>query len=783
MKLSLNWLKELLPLSQSVPEIVETLTFAGVEVEGFQPRGADFDKVIVAQIESFEPHPNADRLSVCRVNDGSGLPRQVVCGAKNFQAGDKVPLALPGALLPGGAKIKASKLRGIQSEGMLCSARELNLAEDAAGLLILPADAPIGAPLSDIFPPDTVLEVEVTPNRPDLLSHYGIARELAALLNLPAAKLPEINAAWDRVREDSDVVELEAPDGCPFYAARLIRSIRVGPSPGWLREKLEAAGLRSINNVVDVTNYVLLELGQPLHAFDLAQIKAGIIIRKARSGERLLALDEKEYELNPDDLVIADHERALAIAGVMGGGQSGVTATTTDILLEAAYFDPGFIRRTSRRLGLISESSFRFERGVDPEAVLLASSRATDLLLAVAGGKADESVVIGGSVPRLNRVVEMRPDRCRKILGMEVPDSAQLLARLGLKPAGGIRWEVPSFRQDLARESDLIEEVCRMAGIQKIPSRLFASATESSASDRAHDDLMQLRQRLAGLGLFEARSLTLVDNRALDHMLEPAPNALVLRNPLTEDQRILRPSLVPGLVRAAERNFNRGSSSVAIFEIGRVFKIATQEESISLSILVSGERHGKSWNQEAATFDLFDLKGILKTALSEDLIFVREEPTSFAPLLCGIIDREGHQMGKIGQLRPGLAKEIGARDAVLVAELTLKPGENFKRFVYKALDRFPAVTRDVAFLADKELKYQAVLDTFASANEPLLVDVRLFDLFVDPSGQKVPLNKKSTACSLTYRASDRTLTQEEANAAHSRLKSRLVDRLGVTLRE
>ena len=783
MKLSLNWLKELLPLSQSVPEIVETLTFAGVEVEGVQQRGADFDKVIVAQIESFEPHPNADRLSVCRVNDGSGLPRQVVCGAKNFRSGDKVPLALPGALLPGGTKIKASKLRGVESEGMLCSARELNLAEDAAGLLILPADAPLGAPLSDIFPPDTVLEVEVTPNRPDLLSHYGIAREVAALLNLPAPKLPEISAASDRVREDSNVVQLEAPDGCPFYAARLIRGIRVGPSPGWLREKLEAAGLRSINNVVDVTNYVLLELGQPLHAFDLAQIKAGIIVRKARSGERLLALDEKEYELNPDDLVIADHERALAIAGVMGGGQSGVTATTTDILLEAAYFNPGFIRRTSRRLGLISESSFRFERGVDPEAVLLASSRATDLLLAVAGGKADESVVIGGSVPRLNRVVEMRPDRCDKILGMEVPDSAHLLARLGLKPAGGIRWEVPSYRQDLARESDLIEEVCRMAGIQKIPSRLFASATESSASDRAHDDLMQLRQRLAGLGLFEARSLTLVDERALDHTLEPVPNALVLRNPLTEDQRILRPSLVPGLVRAAERNFNRGSNSVAIFEIGRVFKIAAQEESVSLSVLVSGERQSKSWNQEAATFDLFDLKGILKTVLSKDLILVREEPTNFAPLLCGMIDREGHQVGKIGQLRPGLAKEIGARDPVLVAELTLKPGENLKRFVYKALDRFPAVTRDVAFLADKELKYQAVLDTFASANEPLLVDVRLFDLFVDPGGQKVPLNKKSTACSLTYRASDRTLTQEEANAAHSRLKSQLVDRLGVTLRE
>jgi phenylalanyl-tRNA synthetase beta chain len=288
---------------------------------------------------------------------------------------------------------------------------------------------------------------------------------------------------------------------------------------------------------------------------------------------------------------------------------------------------------------------------------------------------------------------------------------------------------------------------------------------------------------LAGLGLFEARSLTLMDNRALDYLLEETPATLSLRNPLSEDQSVLRPSLLPGLVRAAERNFHRGSSSVAIFEIGRVFKAAKQEESVSLSILVCGERQSKNWNQEADRFDLFDLKGILETALSKEFIVVREQPTSFAPLLCGLIDEEGKSVGKIGQLRPGIAKEIGARDPVLVAELTLRPGETSSRFLYKPLDRFPAVTRDVAFLADRELKYQEVVEAFSSASEPLLVDIRLFDLFVDPTGEKVPLLKKSIACSLTYRASDRTLTLEEANAAHSRLKSQLVERLGVTLRE
>jgi phenylalanyl-tRNA synthetase beta chain len=781
MKLSLSWLKEFLPLDQPVAEIVEALIFSGVEVEGIQQHGADFDKVIVAQIESFERHPNADRLSVCRVNDGSGLPRQIVCGAKNFSAGDKVPLALPGAILPSGVKIKASKLRGVESEGMLCSARELTLAEDGEGLLILSGDARIGKPLSELFPPDTVIEVEITPNRPDQLSHYGIARELSALLDLSPAKLPNVNVVPDQ--RNAAVVQLDAPDACPLYAARIIRGIQVGPSPGWLQQRLEAAGVRSINNVVDVTNYVMLELGQPFHAFDLAKLSGGIVVRMAGPGERLLALDGKEYQLNPTDLLIADHERAVAIAGVMGGEQSGVTATTTDVLLEAAYFDPNWIRRTSRRLGLISESSFRFERGVDPGAVLFCGARAADLIVQIAGGQADPYTVIGGAVADSDRIVELRPERCEKLLGIPVPNSADLLARLGLKNVGGNRWRIPSYRPDLLREVDLVEEVCRMAGIRKIPSRLLASATESSKSDRVHDELMHLRLKLSGLGLFEARSLTLVDERSLEYLLEPPADPLKLRNPLSEDQRILRSSLVPGLIRATERNFNRGATSVAIFEIGRVFKVATKEESIALAVVVSGERQSKTWNQAAATFDLFDLKGILNTAVSKELTLVRDQPTGFAPLLCRVVDGEGQTIGRIAQVRPGLAKELGARDPVLVAELALDPGKAGKEFKYKALDRFPAITRDIAFVADKELKYQAVLDAITSAHEPLLVDVRLFDLFVDSTGEKVPADKKSIACSLTYRATDRTLAQDEANAAHGRVKSQLADRLGVTFRE
>jgi phenylalanyl-tRNA synthetase beta chain len=783
MKLSLNWLKHFLPTTHSVDAIVEALTFAGVEVEGIQGRGANFDNVIVAQIVSFAAHPDADRLSVCRVNDGTKLMRQIVCGARNFQVGDKVPLALPGAVLPNGLKISAAKLRGVESEGMLCSAKELNVAEDSAGLLILPRDTPVGVPLAQIFPPDTILEVETTPNRPDLLSHFGMARELAALLALSAPELSETKTKIDRLHEDANAIRLDARDRCPFYTARVIRGVHVGPSPGWLKQRLESIGIRSINNVVDVTNYVMMEIGQPLHAFDNARIEKGIIVRQAGPEEKLVALDGKEYSLESNDLVIADQSTVLAIAGVMGGEESGVVGTTRDVLLESAYFDPASVRHTSRRLGLISDSSFRFERGVDPQRVLFASARATDLLLEAAGGRPDDQILVRGSAPDPSRAVEMRPERCAALLGMEVPNAGELLSRLGLRLAGKNRWHIPSFRQDLSEEVDLIEEVCRLAGVQNIPSRVFASATESSDSDRIHDDLMQLRQRLVGLGLFEARSLTLVDSRALEYLLEAKPGALTLRNPLAEDQGILRPSLLSGLVRAAERNFNRGATGVALFEIGRVFRAGEREESLKLATVLSGERQTKSWNQSAATFDLYDLKGILEATAQTELVLMREEPTRFAPLVCNILDGRERVVGKIGQVRPGLAKELGARSPVFLAEIGLPIDESRRRFIYKALDRFPSMTRDIAFLAERELKYQTVLETLHSEHEPLLTGVSLFDLFIDPTGEKVPLNKKSMACSLTYRASDRTLTQEEVNEAHGRLKLRLVKRLGVVIRE
>jgi phenylalanyl-tRNA synthetase beta chain len=782
MKISVNWLKEHLPLTRPIEEIVDALIFSGVEIGEIEQRGADFGMVVVARISSFTQHPNADRLSVCQVSDGSGRPRQIVCGAKNFKVGDKVALALPGASLPGGIKINVSKLRGIESEGMLCSSKELNLANDSAGLLILEPGAEVGRPLSELFPPDTILNAEATPNRPDLLSYFGVARELAALLESPGPRHSEPKTSGEPLIRDVGRVEILAPDACPFYTARLIRGVKVKPSPAWLVQRLEASGLRSINNVVDVTNFILLDLGQPLHAFDLAKLNGGIRVRYAGPKEQLRALDGREYALHPDDLLIADGGRALAIAGVMGGEESGVTSATLDLLLESAYFAPSSIRRTSRRLGLISDSSFRFERGVDPEAVIFASRRATDLILETAGGIAEEVLVSAGAVPTLRHMIEMRPERCEALLGIRVPNSDELLKRLGLKSTGADRWETPSYRPDLEREVDLIEEVCRLSGIQKIPSRVVSIATPVSEPDRDHDAQMLMKQRLAGLGLFEARNLKLVDQQAVTYSLEPKSDVLRLRNPIAAEQEVLRPSLLPGLMRAAERNFSRGSASVALFEIGKVFRSESKEERVDLAIILSGERQAKAWNQTAERYNLFDLKGLLESALRLRLKWFRGEPNEFAPLICEAISPGNDRIGRIGQVQPGLARTFGARAPLFVAEIALELAPP-PPFLYKPLDRFPGTSRDVAFIVPLSLKYQEVQESFRSAGEPLLVDVQLFDLFIDPSGRKMASDKKSMACSLTYRSSERTLTHEEVSAAHDRLKSRLVNQLGVTLRE
>ena len=785
MKFSVNWLREFVELPPSIDALAELLTMSGVEIEGIQKRGADFDKVVVAQIMDSKPHPNADRLTVCVVDDGSGTKRQIVCGAKNYRVGDKVPLALPGAELTGGLKIRASKLRGVESEGMLCSAKELGVAEDAAGLLILSAEAKIGTPIRDLFPLDTILDVEITPNRGDLLSHFGLAREIAALTNKrfvgQALRLPS-KAAGDAPALQKKGIKISALRECPFYSARRIENVKVGPSPDWLRAKIESVGIRSINNVVDVSNFVMLELGQPTHAFDADKLSGEINVRLAHEAEEFLALDGKTYELTPENLVIADGERTVGIAGVMGGEESGVTDSTKNVLLESAYFLPASIRRTARDLNLPSDASYRFERGVDPQMILTASRRATELICKVAGAKSAATIAVAGELPPDPPDVSLRYERLDQLVGIHIqPTTADaILTRFGLAKSDSAsrpHWKIPSYRRDLQREVDLIEEIIRAHGIEKIPSADRSRFTPLSEADRNFDFETKLRHDLIAIGLTEARTSSLIARSEL----AKAKGAIELRNPLSEDHVALRTSLIAGLLRAVARNIRAGTERIALFEIGNTFAPPTGEQQRKLAIALCGQTaSAKDWRSaKKRQLDFFDLKGALNALGGFE--FRRSKQPGF--VLMAEIFYKTDRIGYGGQL--SATTSIGANAPVLIAEIDLTRIAQVKEHAqpFKEIDRYPEVTRDIAMFVGSQVTHAEILAAIASANEPLLEKVELFDLFMENDGQKKPEMKKSLAYSLTYRDKNRTLTSEEVSAVHARIRQRLRSGIGAELRE
>ena len=781
MKVSINWLRDFVDCRLSCSELEALFRRAGLEVASVEDRGAALDKVVVARILESAPHPNADRLSVCKVDDGSGFPRQIVCGAKNYRVGDKVPLALPGAVLPGDFKIKAGKLRGVESEGMMCSAKELKLAGDAEGLLILPADAVVGSLIGDSFPPDALFELEITPNRPDWLSHLGIAREIAVFTGLPLAA-PTIPAP--ATAPAGQAVKLEAGE-CPYYTLRRICGVKVGPSPQWLADRLAAVGLRPVNNVVDITNYVLFELGQPLHAFDAAKIEGSIRVRRAAEGENFRALDGRDYKLGGDFLVIADDNRPVALAGVMGGEGSGVSSATTDILLESAVFDPAFVRRASRTLGLISDSSYRFERGVDPEMVASASVRAAELIVQVAGGVADDVVLEAGS-PWARNEIALRHARVRSLLGTGISDQAieGALTRIGLEKSsggGGSTWSVPGFRRELTREVDLIEEIVRVAGIEIIPSRTEGVFAPSSAPDAAYDFVMARRHSLAGLGFSEARTSTLV-SVADAAWFGPA---IELKNPFGDDQSRLRTSLLPGLLAALKRNLDLGAGAVRLFETGRVFSASGEVSRVAL--VATGVLAAPDWRVASSrNWDFFDLKGAVA-----ELAGLREEdfaPLTNPPLPFGAaleVFKNGTRIGVLGTLHPAEARKLDASATVVAAEFDAAAWQGAANPLgaTKPIPKFPASTRDIALTAPLPLAYGDVRNAILAEKEPLLESISLFDLFTDPSGKNLSPDKKSFAISLTFRSGERTLTTEEVNASTERMKVRLKQRVEVDFRD
>src|SRR5712671_420201 len=779
MKFSVNWLREFVDFPEKPEDIADLLTRAGIETKNIETRGANIDKVTVSQITASSRHPNADRLTVCEVDDGSGTKRQIVCGATNYKVGDKVPLALPGTKLPNGTEIRKSKLRGVESEGMLCSPIELGLGEDASGLLILSPDAKIGAPIANLFPADTILDVEITPNRGDLLSHFALAREIAAL----SGKKLKTTAPELKVETEKSGVNITSTRECPFFSARKIDKVKVGSSPAWLRAKVENVGIRSINNIVDISNFVMLELGQPTHAFDADKLKGGINVRLARDGEKFLALDGKTYSLMPDNCVIADQERAVGIGGVMGGEETGVTDSTKNILLEAAYFLPASIRRTARDLNLQSDASYRFERGVDPDMILRASQRAAELMRDIAGGSPAKEIHVAGELPADPADVSLSYEKCSRVIGVAIEPKTvdEILTRFGLRKTAGTSksatWKIPSYRRDLQHDVDLIEEVLRAYGIDKIPGRTRGRFMPTSAADRSHDvETLFLRNRLTASGLSEVRTSKLISRSA-----SALSEAMELRNPLSEDHVALRPNLISGLLDVLERNIRAGAESVFVFEIGRTFIPPSGKEERHLGILLWGNvASAPNWRSQARrSLDLFDLKGALECVIP-NLSFRPGQFPDFA--LAVDICSADERIGFGGQF---VASKSSAPGPVLVAEvnadLFLDRGASAKKF--RELGRYPAITRDIAMIVPEKLTHAEILRVIEEPAEPLLESVQLFDLFEGTEGTAPPASGKSLAYRLTYRAKNRTLTNEEVTSAHAKIRERLKRELGVTLRE
>jgi phenylalanyl-tRNA synthetase beta chain len=838
MKVTLNWLKEYVEFDWSPEELSERLTMIGMEVEGMEKLGGEFEGVVVARILSSEKHPNADKLSVCRVEDGKE-ERQIVCGAKNYKVGDKIPLALPGATLPGpvgGAPfaIKTSKMRGVESQGMMCSAAELGLAGDGEGLMILAEEAKVGQPFSEHLGRsgnDVIYDLEITPNRPDLNSVIGIAREISAVTGNPL-KLPPVGGADQGESGLGEPVEkmvsvrIEDAELCPRYTARIIQGLKVGPSPDWLRSTLEKVGLRSINNVVDVTNFVMLESGQPLHAFDYHLLRNAegkerrpvVVVRRAQDGELFVTIDGEKRTLMEPMLVIADETRAIGLAGIMGGQNTEINDQTVDVLLESACFKPQNIRATAKKLELRTDASYRFERGADVGICEWASRRAVDLILETAGGTVAAGVLDAYPNPVSLREVELRHAKVDQLLGVEIPAEIQVnfLRRLGLdvrenRSANGkstSRAGVPTFRVDLKREVDLIEEIGRLHGIEKIPATPPRGALGRNSYDEIYDQFAEVRRILAGLGLTEAQGQTLIGDGAARMISRGEANEVgsgaggaagtearsglpvFLANPLSSDMNVLRPSLIPGLLDALRHNAHHKVGDACLFEIGKVFvnEEGALREERRLALALTGRRHELFWQGENrdAKMDLYDLKGILEECFDQfglrGMMHARNGGRSGLYLESARVQLGKNILGEYGQLLPPVAKRYDLRDAVLLAELNLDlmVARRNRSRSFKPLPAFPAIRRDVAMIVPESTTHEAVLRSVKDTRPQFLEQVELFDIF---RGKNVPEGEKSMAYAFTYRNAERTLTDAEVNAVHEKVVESLREKLRAKVRE
>ena len=795
MKISVRWLRELCPVDLSDDEIARRLTFAGLEVEGRESRSIG-PGVVAARVVTKEPIAGSDHLNVCQVDDGA-TTHQVVCGAQNYARGDVVPMARVGARLPNGMEIKRAKLRGVESAGMLCSQRELGLSEDHSGLMLLPRDTKIGAPLDELLGlPDTVFEVNVTPNRPDALSHVGIARELSALTGVPV-KMPQATKAPD-IKIPAHVHD-EAPDRCPRYVARVIEGVKIAPSPLHVQERLRACGVRPISNVVDATNLALLELGHPLHGFDLDKLAGRkIIVRRAAEGEKLTTLDGKERTLTADDLVIADPEKPVALAGVMGGQTSEVGETTTRILLESAMFEPSGIRRTAKRHGLHTEASHRFERGMDEQGAHLAADRCAELIVQLAGG-----TLLPGAIDRYPNPlppvrVKVRPERVSALLGSPVPadEVSRWLSALQLEPEGA-EWKVPSWRRDLTREIDCVEEIARLRGYDKIPIEIpKAGVGETAAILPRRRVRAKAREALSAAGFDEVVNYSFLAERDLQPF---ATTALIkVANPLTVEQGAMRCSLLPGLLRNIGHNLARGVRDLRLYELGRVYLAMPDPQHAEgqlawpvfepdhLGLALTGQRAAKGWTGGGEPADFYDLKGAVEDILAAmgvgDVRFAHADVAPLHPASASEVLVGGKRAGVLGQLHPLIAAQFDVPQQTFLAELNwnalLDASTALRSF--RGVPKFPAVARDLAFVVDASVPAEKLLAEIRAVDSArLLEQVALFDVY---RGPPVPEGRKSMAFGLSLRAADRTLTDAEADALCAAIRDRLKSAVGAEIR-
>ena len=795
MKAPISWLREYVPISATASDVAKKLTMAGTEVGGIEQIGGEWEGILTGRIVEIQPHPNADRLQLVTVDYGVGTST-VVCGAFNIRVGDIVPFAQVGAQLMDGhtgkpARLKPAKIRGVASEGMACSEKELGLSDSHEGVLVLPPDTQLGAPISN-FLGDSILDLEITPNRPDCLSVIGIAREIAALTS-QTVKLPVLDYEEHGPAINGMVsVEIADLDLCSRYCASLVQDVKIGPSPAWMQQRLVSCGMRPINNIVDITNYVMLEFGQPLHAFDFRQIGGGkIVVRRAGAGEKLTSLDEVERTLTPDMLVIADNLIPVAIAGVMGGADSEVIDITTSVLLESANFNPTSIRRTSSNLRLRSEASTRFERGISPELTVPALKRATQLIVNLAGGRAARGYVDVYPAGKEVKPITFDTSWVKRLLGVELPGEviSRTFVSLGFechsRDDKRLDVVVPYWRMDVKGEADLTEELARIVGYDGVPTTMLSGPLPQQQADPSFELREGLRDRMVQCGFQEVITYSLTSYERLA-AIGKVERPVRVANPLSSDQEYLRTSLLPGLLALLAANQKHEEGGLRFFEIGKIFSSRERDlptEDVVLAAVLSGPRTELSWRGDKEFLDFFDAKGVLEAVLGRTGIAAEFKPAGVESLHPGRVANiavGGSRIGYLGEVHPVVAERFGLLSqpvAVFQLEIDSLLPLVSRQARYQPVSRFPKSVRDLAIIVDSDVPAGKVAGIISSF--PLVSRLDLFDLY---TGKQVPAGKKSLAYRIAYQSTTHTLTDEELESVEKAIVSRLSDELGAVLR-